>query len=211
LAIPLNLWNVMEYSIGFCGGLGMAYAVFTTAWPVAEKGRNRNSNLLAIFLLMVFIPFVVWDQSFTTEKLNALLEKGGTTQWVVAVQYIAILSIVVMAVIAFTQSNRNDTKPGYSFTATRNIFIAYIGVFTFLSFLVTGVDVHPVEQYLYIANIIIFLVFARKVDIYFTVPAERRGIQLAAFLAVMLVLAISAAVMINSHEEIKGSQVRFPR
>src|SRR5690606_29488854 len=31
--VPFNMWNVMEYSIGFFGGLGMAYGVFSSQWP----------------------------------------------------------------------------------------------------------------------------------------------------------------------------------
>ncbi len=33
--VSYNWWDVMEFTLGFCGGLGMAYAVSTTRWPQA--------------------------------------------------------------------------------------------------------------------------------------------------------------------------------
>jgi hypothetical protein len=209
LAVPLNLWNVMEYSIGFCGGAGMAYAVFTTSWPVMEPVQTRNSHLVPLILLMIFVPFVVWDQSFTTEKLNALRERGGSEHWILAVQYIAILSIMAMAAIAFVQAKRHDRINASDSSTIRLFFVLYLGVFTLLSFLVTGVTIHPVEQYLYVANIIIFLVFVGKSEVSFSGSPERQGLQFAAFASIVVVLAISAMVMIQSHGELKGNQVRF--
>ena len=40
LEIQFNMWNVMEYSIGFCGGIGMAYGVFSSAWPEETAGSE---------------------------------------------------------------------------------------------------------------------------------------------------------------------------
>jgi len=73
------------------------------------------------------------------------------------------------------------------------------------------VEIHPVEQYLYIANIIIILVFAAKLEVMIVGPAERKGAQLVAFGLIIVTLVIAAAIMINTHEELKGSQVRFPQ
>jgi hypothetical protein len=54
--IDFNWWNVMEYSIGFFGGLGMAYGVFSGgAWP---KGRTADkiSNTAGWVYLLILLP-----------------------------------------------------------------------------------------------------------------------------------------------------------
>jgi hypothetical protein len=46
----VNLWNVMEYSIGFFGGCGMAYGTFTAVYPACKNDfPDLNSR---VFLSM---------------------------------------------------------------------------------------------------------------------------------------------------------------
>jgi hypothetical protein len=102
--IKFNFWNVMEYSIGFFGGLGMAYGTFTSHWPVSEATHKKSENLIPILILMLFIPFVVWQQSFDLEKLqeifNAIAEEN-TSIPVLFIQLTAIVSIILTAVFIF--------------------------------------------------------------------------------------------------------------
>ncbi len=51
-----NWWNVMEFSLGFFGGLGMMWGVLTTSWPVSRPA-GTTGNGIAAFLLFLFIPF----------------------------------------------------------------------------------------------------------------------------------------------------------
>jgi len=45
LEINFNMWNVMEYSIGFFGGSALAYSVFTSPWPQnTEKPKPRETG-----------------------------------------------------------------------------------------------------------------------------------------------------------------------
>ncbi|HTE33785.1 MAG TPA: hypothetical protein VK666_25565 [Chryseolinea sp.] len=212
LLLPLNLWNVMEYSIGFFGGLGMAYATFTSAWHKSEVKRDGFSNTVPILLLTLVIPFIVWDQSFTMEKLSSLLNVGGTEQWITWVQVTSLLLIAAVTWLLLIRDQRAIRKRrDYDFNAIRYLFTVYLGVFTLLSFLVTGVYVHPFEQYLYIINIAMVLIISGRVVPSFTVAVEPPFQRPFTFILVMLILAASAFVMINSHGELKGSQVRFER
>ncbi len=61
--IQFNFWNVMEYSLGFFGGLGMAYGTFTSEWEKTEPIQRKTSNLIPMLLVVLLIPFVVWQQS----------------------------------------------------------------------------------------------------------------------------------------------------
>ena len=63
MEISFNMWNVMEYSIGFFGGIAMAYGVFTSEWPEESLIPERWENRTAFLLTFVFIPFIVFNQS----------------------------------------------------------------------------------------------------------------------------------------------------
>ena len=56
--IPFNFWNVMEYSLGFFGGLGMAYGTFNSEWEQAKPTQQRSSNFIP--LLLVTLLFHLW-------------------------------------------------------------------------------------------------------------------------------------------------------
>ena len=161
--LPFNFWNVMEYSIGFWGGLGMTYAVLTSAWPALEKKSSR-SNLLPAILLFVFIPFVVWDQSFSAIKLDFILEMGGSEQTVLLFQWLSALVIVIAVVLVFTLYNKTE----FGYKDLRNVLLLSLVSYTSLSFLRTGIIVHPLEQYLYVVNILVVLWVAPRVGV--TVP-----------------------------------------
>src|SRR5690606_36974260 len=102
LEIPFNFWNVMEYSIGFFGGIGMAYGTFTSKWEPGESKFNRHSLLVPLILLTVFIPFVVWEQSFGGDKLSRSLASigypGDGTGIVSSLQWIALLLILIASI-----------------------------------------------------------------------------------------------------------------
>lgn len=168
-SLPFNFWNVMEYSIGFWGGLGMTYAILTSSWPTLEK-EPRQSNILPAILLFVFIPFVVWDQSFPAVKLDFITEMGGSEQTIVLFQWLAALIIAIAAVPVFTRYTKTESD----YVDVRNVFLLSLGSYTLLSFLRTGITVHPLEQYLYLVNILVVLWVAPRAGV--TVPL-RSGIS----------------------------------
>jgi len=204
-SLPFNFWNIMEYSIGFFGGLGMAYATLTSAWPVSNGQSSKTSNLLPILLLSVFIPFVLWDNSFVAKKLDFVLELGGDAGTVLGFQMIALLSIVLLASIMLMKYYQTL----YSYTSVRSIFILFLGVYTFLSFLLTGIYTHPIEQYLYLVNIAVILIALPKLKDNFAIGDERPEKWILALVLMAIVIALLAFVAISSHGELKGSQIRF--
>ncbi|MEO8475308.1 MAG: hypothetical protein ABI477_24105 [Chryseolinea sp.] len=208
-SVPINLWNVMEYSIGFFGGLGMAYGVFTSSWPTTTHRQGKASNWIMIFILAVIIPFMVWDQSFTTERLASFVTNGVALSWVSFVLVLSFLLLSLMAISIFWVNSKRYQPETSDYNVIRNIFILYMGVYIILSFFVTGVFVHPLEQYLYVVNIIVFLIFTPKVQ--FDSHETNNGYRLqgATFLFIVILLGLSAIIMINSHGELKGAKTRF--
>ena len=204
-SLPFNFWNIMEYSIGFFGGLGMAYGTFTSNWRLGDRTPDKRGNLIPILFLTVFIPFVLWDNSFVTEKLDFILKLGGTGATIFWFQFFSLLAITVGALILMIKFN----SAHYDFSSVRAIFLIYLGIYTFLSFLLTGITVHPIEQYLYIVNIavILFVLPSLRNNFHLTEEFPRRWI--AATVICVLSIAILAVVAIQSHGELPGSQIRF--
>ena len=206
-----NFWNVMEYSIGFFGGLGMAYGTFTSEWPVATVVPSKHSNLLPLFFVALFIPFVVWDQSFVTDRFDFILESGGSSTTILYFKLIAIVSILVVFVVTLTgqYSAMPHTGETESYRRIKQFFILYAGLYIFLSFLVTGIVVHPPEQYLYILNMIVILILISKTHGSFAIEEHRPLTWLTLSLISIVVIALFAMIAINSHGEMHGSQIRF--
>ena len=204
-SLPFNFWNIMEYSIGFFGGLGMAYGTLTAAWPVPTGQPAKRSNLVPILLLVVFIPFLIWDQSFVADKLKFILELGGDESIILTFQAISILSIFLFILIVFAKYYRSL----YSYTAVRTIFALYFGLYVFLSFLLTGIYRHPIEQYLYVVNMAVILFLVSSLTGNFELREDLPGKWLIATLLTLLIIAALALIAIHSHGELKGSQIRF--
>ena len=204
-SLPFNFWNIMEYAIGFFGGLGMAYGTLTSAWPVSDDQPAKRSNLVPILLLVVFIPFLIWDQSFVADKLKFLLELGGDERTIFTVQVISILSISLFILIVFVKYYRSL----YSGAAVKAIFALYFGLYIFMSFLLTGIYRHPIEQYLYLVNMAAILFVVSSLTGNFELSEDLSGKWLTTTLLAFLIIAALALIAIHSHAELKGSQIRF--
>lgn len=103
--IDFNWWNVMEYSIGFFGGLGMAYGVFSGgAWP---KGRDADkaSNTAGWIFLVVLLPVINLIEGVNTKTMTRLGEQlhfSGPASFAATWQWASwILSIVCMILIGW--------------------------------------------------------------------------------------------------------------
>lgn len=149
--LDFNFWNVMEYSIGFFGGLGMAYGTFTAQWPEHEEELRPNANLIPILFIALFIPFVVWDQSFVTDRFDFILEMGGSASTIFFFKLMAIVAVLGVAArtLLLNYSRKGTTLSQRNYTHVKELFILYTALYIFLSFLVTGIWTHPLEQYLY--------------------------------------------------------------
>jgi len=183
----------------------MAYGTLTSSWPINEQVSEKRSNLAPMLFLVVFIPWVLWDQSFIAEKMDHILKLGGTTETIFWFQVIALIAIVVGALIFLTKFNRARQD----FSSVKSIFIIYLGLYTFLSFLLTGITVHPIEQYLYLINIAVLLFVLPSVNDNFKLTMESPVRWMTATALCVLLIAILAMVALHSHGELPGSHMRF--
>jgi hypothetical protein len=207
--LPFNFWNVMEYSIGFFGGIGMAYGTFTQQWAVTEVKIRPRSSLIPILFIALFIPFVVWDQTFVDKRFDFILEGGGTVSTIFYFKLIAILAIAAVALLTLGR-NYSPADGEYRTRArVKEFFLLYFGLYILLSFLVTGILVHPIEQYLYIVNMLVIIYLMSRSDVAFSITDSQPRRWMVTAVISVVVIALLAVIAINSHGEMWGSQKRF--
>lgn len=229
--IAFHHWNVMEYSIGFFGGSAVAYAVFTSHWPQKTDGETaalpHATRLAALLVLAGLIPLVLWQQSFTAERLARMLQDSGLgiecSAWITFIQALVLAGITVSAVFtlkiygkknppAHLPTPQADAACKRLYRDIWRFFVFYMLAFIGLSFLITGAffSAHRIEQYLYPLNLIVILLLVGKVR----APFTARSLDLRCFLAVvllaLLVLAALGYAAIHMHGELWGAQKRFP-
>ncbi|GAA4469118.1 hypothetical protein GCM10023189_55570 [Nibrella saemangeumensis] len=212
-AIPFNFWNVMEYSIGFFGGVGMAYGTFTSLWPTATTDQvKRNSILFPLLMLALVIPFVVWEQSFERKRLmetfTPLLssDAGPVSQ---TVQLLVMALVLVTAGIWIRKYYAEQAS--LSYTGIRLFFLSHFSLYTLLSLLITGAFLSPYrpEQYIYLVNLLIIGLLIGKARHGFSPHGIKAGKWATGLAIVVIFIAILAMILINSHEEMTGAQRRF--
>ncbi|MHA4737939.1 hypothetical protein [Dyadobacter sp. MSC1_007] len=215
--IKFNFWNVMEYSIGFFGGVGMAYGTFTSEWPKTEEKVSRTNLLAPIVILTLIIPFIVWDQSFETKRLTETILGFNSTTDATAVtgyvQWVAFLLVIAFAGYSIYSYYLRDRNPFavLEYQGLQLFFFLNLGLYTFYSVLITVafMSLYRIEQYLYIANMVVIGLMLKKMQPGFS----NRGLNLSRwainFIFIIAIFAILTAVAISSHGELKGANSRF--
>lgn len=211
--ISFNFWNVMEYSLGFFGGLGMAYGALTTSWEPVKKTSKKAA--WPLFGLVVLIPFIVWEQSFWEKDISEMLEKVVPAQmgfWVQAIPAVAFL--IWLALVGFAwkkgDSLKNNQAEG-TFSTLRTtcwvLFLAYLAY----TFLITGsfMSGYRPEQYLYLVNFcLIWFLAPKSTGKFQTDGIEAKGIWRLFFLILALMILLGA-ISSSLHEGMPGMQTRF--
>lgn len=214
--IHFNFWNVMEYSIGFFGGIGMAYGTFTSSWEeTPQPSVKRNSLLFPLLMLVLIVPLIVWQQTFETEKLNntySAILNGIPGSWPDNIIWIAFFLILVSGGFLlyrhFYTANSDEVKP----KELKTLFAVIFGLYLLLSLLVTGavMSTYRIEQYLYLINYAaIFLLLTKSVSEFRNHSLSYKKYALN-FFWFLIFLALLVVVAISSHGELGHTQVRFP-
>ncbi|GAB2778112.1 hypothetical protein GCM10027275_21760 [Rhabdobacter roseus] len=212
--IKFNFWNVMEYSLGFFGGAGMAYGTYTARWEQSDEPETKAGVLVPLLLLVLLIPFIVWEQSFGTERVTKIYSAiTDNLALVSAVQGLSLLLLLLLAAIWFNKyylSPKTDALR-YGEADIRTLFLGHFGLYTAFSLLITGavISTYRIEQYLYVVNFIVIALLIGKVQAPF-VPREVPPRKwLLGFLAVVAFLALLAFILIHSHAELPHANKRF--
>jgi len=220
--INYNWWNVMEFTLGFCGGLGMAYAIVTRDWPESVK-PSKTANWLGVIFVALAIPLTNFIEAFRKEKFLEMAEHLNLADPDLYASNQIMLGTVIFAIflivtIIIWQRCGKDKDNVISKTITIAVF-AYSFYYMIYGFIVKGFFCrtfsfeHSDALYapiLIIAFILWFLNRDKKV----TLPlvktdyeSWRRWILIVSI--VILIIIIITLISINSHPGISGFHERF--
>lgn len=215
--IEFNWWNVMEYSLGFFGGLGMAYAIFSQNWSESRL-PNKAANRLGWVFLIVLLPLTNLIQQFNTEKFVGLAERlniiseASLTQLTLGLAWGGSLLICILPTLFFRKKVSGVAE--WTLNNTWWLLMIYLGWFIFLSGFLTGAHwgYGSLRDILYWINTLIILLLGRTLlstSSNFNLPTLRfsRTIQLG--IASVLFLLVLSWVLVQTHGELPGTRIRF--
>ncbi len=212
LKINFNMWNVMEYSIGFFGGLSLAYSVFSSTWPEKKETPKPWENRIAFIIPLVIIPLIVFKESLSYETLLKRLENVGSSEGVVLLSSI-VSGLLICLVFIINGVKLEKIRFNSGKRAVGSLFISWLLAYVVVSFIVTGIFFGKVlsNHILYLVNlIVIILLLLKNGNPFFPEPEtgvnKRLWILLPAVIIVILILAI---ILVNIHGEISGANQRF--
>jgi hypothetical protein len=220
--ISINWWNVMEFTLGFCGGLGMIYAIYTYEWPESSSPSGK-ANWLALVFLFLFIPLINIQQTFEPVKFHEMAAQiGYNPQTFANLQIIlALFFQIIFLISGLFIWQRGQNKRRWLIHSGIPIFLLGYSLWYLLySHLVkgtfyTGFTGQPEQMAYWVILIIaavIWIIEQRKwagpdFPVKKSTETWRRWIWiLSGFIAILLILTIIA---INSHGEMPGAQLRF--
>lgn len=213
--IKFNFWNMMEYSLGFFGGLGMAYGTFTSEWERTDDQQPKSKVWFPLLMTFLVIPYIVWEQSFTIERLQRIfseLDVAPESPILAGVQFTALGLLVLFAAVLWVLFYVNKSSlVSYSEKNVYMLFLGHWGLYVVFSLLLTGafLSTYRIEQYLYILNWVVVAVLLPKVEIGFMLRPILVGKWGKNFVLVLASIAILSLILINSHGELKHAHKRF--
>ena len=210
--IHFNFWNVMEYSVGFFGGIGLAYGTLTTEWePEEQESTFGKKQLFQLIMLVLIIPFIMWQQNFEWDRIQQTYVKllssdnQGVYNLVLHGSLLLTLVIGIYWIAKFKNSN------ALSFGKVRVFFFGHWLLYITLSYLVTGaiISTYRVEQYLYLVNFFVILLLINRANPEFQPQPFNLGKIFRILGVVLIFISLLAFILIQTHGEIKGSHKRF--
>ena len=212
LEINFNMWNVMEYSIGFFGGLALAYSVFTSPWPDNIENPKPWENRVSYIIALIIIPLIVFQQSLSIQVLSERLSNMGIDGKTALLSSI-ISGLLIYLVIVFYVVKFEKTKFSFTKNTVFLIYLTFISVYVAVSFIVTGVFAGEVlsNHILYVVNIGVVLALLYRIQDPFSKELisglTKKHLQMIALVLILVVFL--AFVLINVHGELNGSHNRF--
>jgi hypothetical protein len=215
--IKFNFWNVMEYSLGFFGGIGMAYGALTASFEIPKVEAKVSKNVISwsVFGLIVLIPFIVWQQSFLLKDLYPTFEKvvpEAVEFWSQFSVLAALAVLILLLAIAYVFTKKWGLAESVErYNLLKKLGIALFSAYLIYTFLITGsyLSFYRIEQFLYLINfsVILFLIDKCRLN-YHSVDYNPRKAGLLLF-GILVIILIAAAIAISAHGELPNAQTRF--
>ncbi|MHA4809706.1 hypothetical protein ACX0G9_16450 [Flavitalea flava] len=179
--IPFNWWNVMEYSIGFFGGLGMAYGVFSVGnWP-KTNAPDKISNKTGWIFLVILLPVINLIEGVNTKTMARLGEQlhfsgpaSFASSWQWTSWILSIVCMIVIGLIGYRFLYRSVPQKKTALILTLIYLTWYILISNIIG--ATWLTARFSSQHLYWVNVVVlYFLFRRKetVSVMNRVPPEQ--------------------------------------
>ncbi len=213
LEIQFNMWNVMEYSIGFFGGIGMAYGVFSSKWPGESRIPERWESRISMLIVFVIIPFIILIDAMgyntLMERIKDLINPETTAMLSALFSIFVIFSVAIIGYYKFSKS-----RTGFERKDILVLFIVYLTAYILISYVVSGVFAgrFPSNHQLYVVNFVVILWLMKKQFTPFfgnpvsVMPVNRWFLFLIGIVIIIMFLAL---ISVNTHGVMSGAHERF--
>jgi uncharacterized membrane protein len=213
LEINFNMWNVMEYSIVFFGGVSMAYGVFSSYWPEESYSPEKWENKTSLLIVFVFIPFIVFSQSLGYNRFLDRFKDLPNPQLFALLSSLSAVAVFIITAI-LTCYRVNHSVNGFRRKDVILILLTYFAAYITLSYIVTGALTGKflLNHHLYWVNYFIILFLLRKKFPAFldNLSVEFNGKRWLLWVTgILIFIIILALILVNIHGEIPGSNNRF--
>lgn len=215
--ISYNWWNVMEFSLGAFGGLGMAYGIKGQDWPETFSS-SRKLNLSGVAFLFFFVPLVNFTEAFSARKLSRLAESfqlEPVGSFILQQRLIGIGVAIALTLVVFRLWSRaSSTRRKASGT-----FFALTFLYVFWSYLIKGVFQgnwgigHSTSTYVPLLFILAGIWYFSPKNIEDPKITERARLVRTDWLLIALLISclLFAFISIQFHEGLPGAHTRFPQ
>lgn len=219
--MSFNWWNVMEFTLGFCGGLGMSYAVLTRDWPKSVE-PSKAANRAGIIFLLLGLPLInlilAMDAGHFIRAAESLsiVDSAAFARTQIGWAYVIWLVLGALGILLHAKWSCTEPKklPAYT-SATFFLITLYYMLFSLIQkhVLVKGAS-FQLEQVLYWVVLFVLAAlwfFSRKSDALPFVLSQKENWPRWLLLigTALLVLALCAFISISSHGGIGGYHERF--
>ena len=219
--LSYNWWNVMEFTLGFCGGAAMAYGVHTSKW--ADKGAaSANGNLAALLTVFFAIPLTNFSAAFSTDKLSRLataVEAANPESFMQIQRILGGTFMLLFTLSAFLLwPDKKERKKGLPEHVVPGLLFTLSLYYILFAFIVKGIFYQPLDignsvmTYIPLLLVSVAIWWGHRqapVFRYDTTVVEswQRGWNIAGLL--ILAIVIFAFISINAHDGLSGFQERF--
>jgi len=218
--VSYNMWNVMEFTLGFLGGIGMAYGVVTSSWPEkVEPSKTANWNTLIV--LVFIIPAINIFQSFDSEKIAQLAERvkvSNAVQFVSNIQIMVWVLLILFTILMFyfwkkISIESDIRKNGIILLTLYSLLYTIFGVIRTGFIYSESFLGNSVTTYMIILPIIVLLLFAKQDKVYEfnTEPTELESWKYWTSILVGLVIFMFLIALVSAslHDGLPGAHNRF--
>lgn len=214
LEIKFNMWNVMEYNIGFWGGVGMAYGVFTSRWDEQSDAPQSWESRIAMLLVFVALPFINFFDSMGYETLMKRINPETNPEMVSTLSTIVSASIILtIAVVGIWKYSK--LKSAFGRKDVLFLFGVYLAANITCSYIVSGLFAGTLllNHHLYWINFfVIFWLMSKQFPAFNEHSESEINTKKWLFYVacVVFIILILAVISVSSHGEMGGAHDRFP-